>query len=142
MKEYQTASAGLLADLASAGYPVETVGDLRLMNRRYSGAIPILLAWLPQIEEVRVKREIINALAVRWARPSPASALLREYRCATGDMTLQWAVGNALSAVADDHVFDEVVALARDQQHGKAREMVVVALGNMHTPQAIDVLRE
>ena len=55
---------------------------------------------------------------------------------------LKWAIGNALSIVADDSVFQDIVALARDKRHGEAREMVVEALANMRNPQAVDVLCE
>jgi len=53
----------------------------------------------------------------------------------------QWAIGNALWIVADDSVFEDIAALAADPKHGKAREMVVVALGNMQNPEAVEVLR-
>jgi HEAT repeat protein len=55
---------------------------------------------------------------------------------------LKWAIGNALCIVADDSVFQDVVALARDERHGQAREMVVEALANRRYPQAVDVLCE
>jgi HEAT repeat protein len=53
---------------------------------------------------------------------------------------LKWAIGNALSVVADDHVFNEIVGLIKDKSHGRAREMLAVALGNMKDPRAVDVL--
>jgi HEAT repeat protein len=55
---------------------------------------------------------------------------------------LKWAIGNALCIVADDSVFQDVVALARDEGQGQAREMVVEALANRRYPQAVDVLCE
>ena len=41
---------------------------------------------------------------------------------------LRWVIGNALSAVADDSVFDEIAALAQDRSYGKACQMVVLSL--------------
>ncbi|MGH3467692.1 MAG: HEAT repeat domain-containing protein, partial [Thermocrispum sp.] len=54
--------------------------------------------------------------------------------------SLRWAIGNALEVVADDDVFEDLVELARDRRYGRAREMIVVALGNMGDPRAVDVL--
>jgi HEAT repeat protein len=36
--------------------------------------------------------------------------------------------------------FDELVGLARDRRHGKARQMVVLGLGKSKRPEAVDVL--
>jgi len=44
--------------------------------------------------------------------------------------------------VADDSVFDDIVALVKDKRHGRAREMLAVALANMKNPKAVDVLIE
>src|SRR6201999_4173702 len=55
----------------------------------------------------------------------------------------KWAIGNALSVVADEAVFDDVAELVRDQRHGRARQMLAVALGNMSKASAaVDVVLE
>jgi len=51
-------------------------------------------------------------------------------------------VGDALSVVADDSVFEDIVNKAQDRQHTRAREMAVVAPGNMKDPPSVDVLIE
>ena len=48
-----------------------------------------------------------------------------------GYTSFKWAIGAALWVVADDGVFEQVVELVQDKRHGKAREMLAVALGNM-----------
>jgi HEAT repeat protein len=53
---------------------------------------------------------------------------------------IKWAIGNALSVVADDRVFEQLAAIAEDKRHGHDREMVALALGNMKDPRAVDVL--
>lgn len=53
---------------------------------------------------------------------------------------MKWAIGNALSVVADDTVYDDIVEIVADRSHAKSREMVAVALGNMKNPGAVDVL--
>jgi HEAT repeat protein len=51
-------------------------------------------------------------------------------------------LGDALARVADERHFEEVVALAKHRRYGKARELVVLALGNMRDPRAITALLE
>lgn len=51
-------------------------------------------------------------------------------------------VGNALDVVANDDVIDEMIDLATDKRHGKAREMVVSGLGNMTDRRVVPILIE
>ncbi|TAK33868.1 MAG: HEAT repeat domain-containing protein [Chloroflexota bacterium] len=143
-REYALAAAPVLAELAETGFPVETIGELYGTPLYYEPVIPILLRWLPRMENLRVKSDIVRALSVKWAKPIAAPVLIQEYRRVptfpASDM--RWTVGNALSVVADDSVFNEIVELVRDRQHGKAREMVALALANMKNPRAVDVLIE
>jgi HEAT repeat protein len=140
---YREAASPLLAELASVGYPVRTVGELRQLGREYGTAVPVLSRWLSRIEDRYVKEDVIRSLSVPWARPA-AQALIEEYRTVTDDTGtgLRWAIGNALETIADDRVFDDVASLAKDQSYGRAREMVVAALGNMHDRRALPLLLE
>ena len=81
---------------------------------------------------------------MKWAKPIAARPLIREFLKApdSEEFGLKWAIGNALSVVADDSVFDDIVALVKDKRHGRAREMLAVALANMKNPKAVDVLIE
>jgi hypothetical protein len=134
----------ILRDLASAGFHVDTIAELYNQRLHYKKAIPILLSWLPRIADPAVKESVIRALSVRWARPAAALPLVREFRQAPDSSidSMRWAIANALSVVADDAVFDEIVRLVRDRRYGKDREMLAVALGNMKNPQAVSVLLE
>lgn len=55
-------------------------------------------------------------------------------------MSIGWAIANALETVADDSVFDEVAAFATDRSYGASRKMLVLSLGNMKDPRAVEVL--
>ncbi|MNC85366.1 PBS lyase HEAT-like repeat protein [compost metagenome] len=44
--------------------------------------------------------------------------------------------------MADDDVLNDIVRLLEDNRYGKAREMLAVALGNMRSPRAVDVLMD
>ena len=101
-----------------------------------------MVQWLPKVEDLNLKTVLVRALSVKWAKPVAAPALIDEFYRAPSGSGLKWAIGNALSVVADDQVFDKVVHLVRDKQHGKAREMLAVALGNMKDLRSADVLIE
>ena len=143
IEEYLTAAAPVLRDLAQAGVHVDRISADQLIEQDYKTAIPILLRWLPRVDNLRIKEAIVRSLSVPWAKPTAAPALVDAFRQAPDDPPgLKWAIGNALSIVADDSVFQDIVALVRDKRHGPGREMVVEALANMRNPQAVDVLCE
>ena len=131
------ASKPVLAELRQAGITVEWISDLYNKRFDYRSAIPILLNWLPRVENPAVKEAIVRALSVSWARKTEAPVLLvEEFRKAKGKSALNWAIGNGpFIVVADDSVLDDIVDLIRDETYGKAREMLVIALGRMKTPE-------
>jgi HEAT repeat protein len=132
----------VIDELRAQGYPVDAVADLLNKRLRYADAIPTLLRWLPRVKDPAVKEDIVRALSVPWARPAAASPLIHEFVKAPNDseLGLRWTIANALAVVADDSVFDDVVALLRNPEYGRAREMLALALANMKTPRAADVL--
>ncbi len=148
IKEYMQAADLIFKDLSLAGLSVTRLSDFYKKEEyctksNYLRAIPILLYWLPRIENLRVKEDIVRMLSVKWARPLAAPALIQEFISVNDPLgSYKWALGNALSILADDSVFEGIVDIVQNQNHGKAREMVVVALGNMKDPRAVDVLIE
>jgi hypothetical protein len=142
IKEYRQAAAPVLAALSEIGFNVDSIGDLRRMRIKYERAVPVLLQWLPEITDPRVKEDIVRTLSVPWAQPCAARPLINEFeRVADPTGTdLRWAIGNALEVVADESVLDELLRLAADRRYGRAREMVVLGLGKMKDPRAVNVL--
>lgn len=136
------------AELQKAGIKVNGVYDLVNTRRSYKEVIPLLVRLLPSVKDDRIKEGVVRALAVKEAVGEDVSrAMIREFEAISpsappSEQALKWAIANTLSVVARDSVFEEVAALARDKQHGKAREMLAVALGNMKDPRAIDALVE
>jgi HEAT repeat protein len=107
--------------------------------------VPVLLRWLPVVSDRQVKEDLVRALSVPWARPVAARPLIDEFervdeRVDPTGTGLRWAIGNALSIVADDSVFDDLVRLVEDRTFGKARQMVVLGLGRSKRPEAVSVL--
>jgi hypothetical protein len=97
----------------------------------------LLLEWLPQVQDPYIKETIVRALSVPSARPFAAPALIEEFRRTEPSQTfLKLAIGNALSVVADDSVCGDIIELAQERKHGKARQLIVLALGNMKAPRA------
>lgn len=133
----------VLEDLEKIGVIVDTISDICKLNQSYyKKAVPILLKWLKKIEDEDIKEEIVRTLSMPWAKPIAAKPFIEEFIDAPNEAlsSLKWAIGNGLSIVADDSVFEEIVNLVKNKKHGKSREMLAVALGNMSTPQAISVL--
>ncbi len=136
-------SLPVIADLAQAGFDVEWISDLYVKKMDYKSAIPVLLNWLSKIENLDVKESIVRALSVAWAKPTAALPLINEFKKANPEsVNFKWAIANALSVVADDSVYTEIADLIRDTKHGKAREMLALALGNMQNSQAPELLIE
>jgi HEAT repeat protein len=136
-------AAPVVADLIAAGFYIHSVADLYSRRLDYRSAIPILVKWLPEIQNPDVQEDIVRALSVKWAPREIASLMIVEYRKGEpSDTSLRWAIGNALAVLATDAVFDDVVALARDRRYGRSRERVAESLGNMKDPRALEVLLE
>jgi hypothetical protein len=149
LARYQEAARGVLADLAIAGFYVQSVGELVDQFARdkvpYVDAIPILIKWLPLVNYDNLKDDIVGTLSVPWAKPLAVRPLLEEYVKIkkTGNAPtcrVRWAIGNALEVLADDSVFKDIVRIAEDRRYGRDREMVVMALGKMKNPKAVKVL--
>jgi len=161
------AEAPILAELAQVGIHIRTLGDLTSRLRSevfetgevvlpikqlsdlyrepidYRAGIPILLKWLPLVDNLNVKWAIVDALAWKWAKPMAARPLIEEFcKAPMEKLGFKWSIANALSEVADASVFDDIVELVRDKRHGRAREMLAVALAKTKNPRAVDVLIE
>lgn len=139
-KLYLEAARPILKQLASRGFLVESLSELRL-TPDCAGAVTVLVEWLPRVTNPYLKEDLVRTLSVPWAA-SAAPALIAEFKRADGPMSdgLRWAIANALAVVADDSVLGELVPLVEDKKYAKAREMLTLALGNMRNPLAVDVL--
>jgi len=126
------------------GIKVKSVFDLVNSKAPYPQAIPVLLKCLPTIQDKWIKEGVVRALTVKEARGKADAVLVQQFRSiAPNDpdhQNLKWAIGNALSVTATDAIADDLFDLAQDKRHGKAREMVVVALSNLHDPRTVEIL--
>jgi HEAT repeat protein len=139
----------LVSDLNAAGVPVSDLWELVNGKVAYRAAIPVLIDWLgavdarvPEPDRQKVREGLVRALTVPAARPAAAPALITEFRNAQdpSGLGIRWVIGNALAVVADDSVFGQIAELAQERDYGKARQMVVLALGRSKDPRAPSVL--
>ncbi len=135
-RRYREAAAGLLGDLETAGFAVQTLAQLRQRGVGDGRAVPVLVNWLPRITYLPLKRDLIATLGSPWARPAAARPLIEEFNRVdpaedTADTSVRWSIGDALERVADESVVDDLVKIATDTRHGRHRALVVTALGNM-----------
>ena len=139
----RAAAKDLLAELADAGFEVAAVGDLRRLGKPYPKAVPTLVRWLPRVQYVALKEDIIRTLSVPWAREA-RQALLAEFERADDGASgaLRWAIGNALEVLAADEIAEDMIKLAINPRYGKAREMIVLGLGKLKQPRVVDVLTD
>lgn len=138
-------AAELVEALRQEGFAIDGIADLFNQRHNYQRAIPILLGWLPSISNSHVKQDVVRALSVRkWATPRVAPALVKEFESAEDDSGtgLRWTIGNALEAVADQSVHEDLIRLALDRRYGRAREMLVLALGRLSDDRSLGALLE
>ena len=124
--EFRRAETPLVEELRAAGFPVESAWDFVNTSDSYPKALPILLKHLPRPYPGRVREGIARALAVPEAKFG-WDVLTRLYR----DENDRWVKGGLAVAIAntsDDEVIGEVIALARDRQHGSSRLLLLSAL--------------
>lgn len=148
-EEYRRAVAPMLPDLAAAGHPVETVGELvrefERTGRPYREAVPVMLRWLPRFEYRPLQDDIVRALAVPWAREAtgPLIERFRSLRPHDGPPASdpRWVIGNALEALANPAAADDLLELAQDRRYGPARQMVVLGLARLRgDPRVVPAL--
>jgi hypothetical protein len=134
--------------LRNVAVNVNSVYDLVNTRSSYAPAIPVLLELLTRVRHYRIKEGIARALAVKEARPIAARPLLAEFVAmpteTKAEQHSKWAIGFAISRVADDSVFHEVLDLLSDRQHGWTRRGMVPALVNMpqNRDRAVEALVE
>lgn len=136
----------ILDDLASVGFAVGSVDELRRSGLNYGAAVPALIRELAREQDPRKKEWIIRALSVPWARPVAIDPLIREFRTLPWDDSqdndhTRWAIGNAFEILWDDSYFEAFAELALDRRYGRSRQMIVLGFGkSKRTDEAVAVL--
>lgn len=132
--ELRRAEGPLLVELRSAGFTIGSVWELVNTTAAYPEALPVLLDHLSRSYPPAVREGIARALAVpeaKFAWP----ALVRLYRSESNERTKD-GLAVAIAAVADDEVIVDMIALARETQHGPSRLLLLSALERSRDPRA------
>ncbi len=144
MNEREKEDRSVAKALLAVGIKVASVYDLVNTRQVYKEAIPVLLEFLPIIQDFNIKEGVVRALAVREAKDIATPILIDEFKKLDStdgrQHLLKWAIGNTLSVVATDKAFDSIASLALDARHGASRQMIALALGNMKKSPVSNVL--
>lgn len=137
----------IVAELSKIGVHVLSIFDLVKTKKSYPEAIPVLLNCLDRVDDPVVKEGLVRTLTVKEAEDVANKKLIQEFLAIPSsapqpEQILKWAIGNSLSVIATDADYADLVNIVTSKEHGKAREMVVVALGRMKNPEAGKVLTE
>jgi HEAT repeat protein len=132
----------VLAELRTLGLDVDHIEALYQQRYDYRRAIPLLVSWIPRVRDRAVKEMLVRAVSVPWARGIAGPVLVETFEKADDSASFRWAVGNAIETVADASLLDDMIRLARNPDYGKAREMVVLGLGRINRPEAVQALVE
>lgn len=131
----------ILERLRNAGVEVDSLDELGHRANMGHAAISVLVDALPKVRSLELTNQLARLLARREAKGVAARPLISAFRkLGPGESSAKWAVGYALAIVADDSVFEDIVALVTDRSQGKSREMLAESLGNMKDERAVAVL--
>jgi len=70
----------LLDQLVELGYKVKSLSDLRHQRKPWKTALPILLSWLSNGDDLSVKEDIVRCLSVPWVGNKATAELIEEFR--------------------------------------------------------------
>jgi hypothetical protein len=124
--EWKRSEAPLVEELRAVGYAVDSPWDMVNTPGSYPKAVPILLAHLSRPYPGPVREGIARALAVPEAIVG-WHTLIRLYR-EEKNTRAKDGLAVAIGAASDDDVIDDVIALARDTQHGESRLLLLGAI--------------
>lgn len=153
----------IIDELHKLGYKVRTLADLRHQDRNWKTALPLLLRWLPLVDDdLDIKQEIVRCLSVPWVGNKATAELIEEFKKyapilpkpsnpwvgnqlreisdeekkAAPAFSLAWAIGNALSIVDVKGFERQIIELCRNPKYGMARQMLVLGLGRLRSSEA------
>jgi hypothetical protein len=136
----------LLAALEAAG--IDTVdfgifGPLSFTTFDFARAAPILVDWLPRVDDPRLKSVMVSSLArQRTARGEGTRRLIAEFHRPEyeDEDHLRWAIGDTLATLAGPADADAIIEMLRDRSAGTARQMLCDALSRTKDPRRVAVL--
>jgi len=117
----------LLQEVREMGVEIGSVNDLIKINSEYKDLVPILLRYLQEADDEEDKQFIARCLGVKGFTEASEPLVLEFYK-ASHD-SYKWAIGNTLSIIQDKDMAPVLLRIAREKEHGIARQMIVDGLG-------------
>jgi hypothetical protein len=139
-EEYAEGEEPLVRALAQVGVEVKSVWDLVKRGSDYPAAVPVLLEHLQRAYPDAIRAGIARALTIAEAR-SHWDLLTRLYREERGGRTKE-GLAAAIAGIATEEVLGDVIALARQREHGTSRVLLLLALERSRDPRAHQALME
>jgi hypothetical protein len=140
----RAAATPVLEALNSAGAPVVSLADPKLVGGQYPAAKPVLLEWLLRTNYTPLKWGIAKILTAPWARPIPRRGIVLAFEGSVADkgyeFSAKWQLGDLIRQIAPKSVLDEMIRVVKDKHHGRAREMIALGLGKIKDERAVDAL--
>jgi HEAT repeat protein len=136
----RTEQEPVLRELRARGVSVQSLSALaKLPDAQYQQALPVLLVWVRAGGSPSLRASIARVLATPRAGPTAAPTLISALRVEP-DPVVQWSLATAIATLADVSLLDEIEVLVQEAALGKARELLVVALGTVKSPRAVKLL--
>lgn len=126
----------VLVDLRGVGYDVSLLSDLPELEDG-DPAIPVLVGWLKSLDNEDVKADVARALTFRSRDPDLARVMITEFENARPGSYVQWDLGNAIGAMPQPELVDDLLRLSSNPDYGDARGQLVRALGRFRHNQAV-----
>ena len=79
-RRYLVIAGPVLDELSGIGYQTDTLDDLRYQGKPWKTALPVLLRWLPKIDDPGVKESIVRCLSVPWVGSQATAELIEEFK--------------------------------------------------------------
>ena len=141
-EELAQAAAPLFQELAAAGIGVASFREIANRGVRAAAAVPVLLRWLHATPPGSLKTAIHSCLSKLPPSADTVQGLIKEFTAleGAGAEGIKWQIGATIAEHASLVAYEDFAALAEDPRHGSARQMLVLALGKMKNPAAIELL--
>ena len=140
-RELREEETPLIVDVADIGIHIESVWDFVNTRKLYPEAIEVLIKHLQLPYHHRIKEGIVRALTVKEAKGQAGRYLIDEYeKIPKEKASLRWAIGNAISIVADSSIEEAMIKIVSDQDGGVAREGFITALRKLRSKAAESIL--
>ena len=119
----------LVAELSNAGYQIDSVWDLVNTDTPYPDAIPILMRHLEIRHHPRIREGITRSLICNEAKGVATRQLINYFKTlGEPEDDYKWVLAMAIAGTATEEYVSEILELARDKRHGRARGELLYAM--------------